>query len=609
MANAVFSFYPNPLFEREWRGRWRRLSSHGQLALLVVGAAAVLCFLVARRQFRDGQIALLSIQTVQERGLLILSGYQICGGALLAIAALLIGIVAFTGEKDAGTYEQLLLCPLGPRGIIGGKIWSGAAFLLVLQLGLLPMLMGVSALCLVPPKTALGIGVSHFLLTVQALALGLWAATQSRTIAESIARAGGVAICLAVGLAATLFFGAMLIGLAWIILSTFVSPLKALNPVLAPLVSFFGPIIVSFAGGLSGILALLPPDLFGSNLKVWPVFLGQIAGIYFLLRWTALQLRHPERQLLTGNVMPYRAIFLGRDWELSAWNLADWPLVQEPKPFWTRPPRVQNPKNGKPNSHAKRLRLVSLRWAQNLNPVFKLDVQRCLSLRTSTPESHLFLMLFLALGGSICLALGMATAVSLFQRVLTGSRADLSWMRNSYADLRVGLCYLALASGPLFAALGYVIERRSFMLHELRLTLLGTWAIWWGKFAARWIIPLFAALPGLAIVGFFADNLPETDLVSALISQSALILTVAACSVLVCLAISFHARNELTAWLWCLTWSIGWGVLWRIGPPIFSAHKAVLGGPLLLGFLVIHGILAIVCGGYLFWRLRREGFG
>ena len=173
----------------------------------------------------------------------------------------------------------------------------------------------------------------------------------------------------------------------------------------------------------------------------------------------------------------------------------------------------------------------------------------------------------------------MAGLVSL----LAGSRSDTD-LSEIYGVVRQVLCYGALASGPLFATTGYVIERRSMMLHELRLTLLSARDLWWGKFAARWCIPLVAALPGLLLLQFFADNMGERAPQFALLSEATLIFGIAAASIGVCLWLSYHAANPLAAALWCLGFAIVvGGPLWfgsqlwptlRLVSPLFTRAPA-----------------------------------
>lgn len=223
-----------------------------------------------------------------------------------------------------------------------------------------------------------------------------------------------------------------------------------------------------------------------------------------------------------------------------------------------------------------------------------LDLTRCLSLRSPDSSMVPLLLSLGALGGSFVLAVGMFLLVGWIQNALGGSRGDVSSLASTWENLHWILWWGALVCGPIWGATGYVVERRTGMLVELRLTLISARALWWGKFGARFLIPASLSLPLLAMVAFFAWNWPDKnapyEVAAALVDCWAL----AAWSLLACLWISDSTRRELSAGLWCSAFALVWGcLLWNF--PNFM-------------WTPIHLVGAILAGGHLLLRLKRLGF-
>ncbi|RYF46192.1 MAG: hypothetical protein EOO38_14610, partial [Cytophagaceae bacterium] len=177
----------NPLFEREWRGRFRRLPTHLQLALLVAAMAAIVCLGVWRIGLGPG----LSVMQWRANGRALLDGYRWLGALFFWIGALLMGTTSVSDEKSSATWEHLLLCPVGGRGLSVGKIASSAAWLLVIQIVLFPSLLVAGRCFGVTPAEIAGVMLCHLMLTVQGATLGFWGALRGRTLAEGVAESLG----------------------------------------------------------------------------------------------------------------------------------------------------------------------------------------------------------------------------------------------------------------------------------------------------------------------------------------------------------------------------------------------------------------------------------
>ena len=631
----------NPLFAVEWRGRFRRLMAFLPLAGVILAGASALYLLAGSGATRAG----LTVAQTRAQGALLLGFYQAGGALIYALMGVLVGAMAIVHEKEAGTWEHLLLCPLGAIGIVRGKISSALAFALLLQIALLPLLAALSAACFLTPGQVLWVVALHFGACAQGVTLGILGAIRARNIAGAFV--GALAWWLG-GL-----FGLLLAGvIAGTLLYVIWALLNALFETLAFGISlpggvalqmgwvwlgrhFFAPAgigIVAFAGGATGVGALL-------SLRVLTplVLAGQLIAAHFYARWSAWQLHSPDRNLLGAggtsaanysSVWPsapqsvtellrgappshmtsqsaFWAYFTAWGWHLSPRQIASFPLVEAQPVRAVKP--APKPKTAPQTPNGKRIRLIKARWLETLNPVLWLDLQRCLSLRAPGPGAQVPLLLCAALGGSMALAAGLAGLVSL----LTGGAGEAK-LGAAIGLVHGILCYLALLSGPLWGAMGYVIERRSMMLHELRLTLLSARGLWWGKFGARISIPVVAALPGLMLFQFFADNMGETAPRWALGSELLLVISIASASLGACLWLSYHAPHQLAAVLWSLGFAALWGGgVWIAGAQIW-APLAVL-SPFdttsVAACALGHGALAALAGGAIFWRLRRMGFG
>ena len=594
----------NPLFVVELRGRFRRLPAFGQLALTIAAGALLIAVLMWTSQGAPTA----SVAGLRAQGLSILLAYRLWGGLLYAFVGVLVGAMSIIGEKNAGTFEHLLLSPLRASGIVRGKVASSLAFLLMLQLALLPLLMAMGAFCLIPPAQVLWVAALHFGLSAQGVTLGVLGAARARSVTAAVASALSwwLGVLLVLGIGA--YMVALLVGLIYVLLGVVIAALAgtlgwwsvatwikvgwqwASDWLLIPL----GWGAASLAGGSLGVAALVER---GATVPL--VFVGQMLGVAYFARWAAWQLGAPDRLLLRLDYEGLHLLLTRWKWQLSPLESALFPIVESRE---TAP--IARAQTASKTKTAQRIRLVSARWLGRVNPVWWLDLQRCLSLRAPTPATQLPLLLFAALGGAFALAAGMASLASLLAQ--TGGDADLSGI---YAVTRQVLCYGALASGPLFATSGYVIERRSMMLHELRLTLLSARDLWWGKFAARWCIPVVAALPGLLLLQFFASNMKDAPRF-ALFSEAALIFGIAAASIGVCLWLSYHAPNPLAAALWCLGFAIVvGGPLW-FGNQLWPTLRAVspLFTPAPASCALIYWGAALLSCGSIAWKLRRMGF-
>ena len=631
----------NPLFAVELRGRFRRLMAFLPLAGVIIAGAVALYLLLNLANTRTG----LTVAQTRAQGALLLSFYQAGGALVYALIGVLVGAMAIVHEKEAGTWEHLLLCPLGAIGIVRGKISSALAFALLLQIALLPVLAALSAACFLTPGRVLWVVALHFGACAQGVTLGILGAIRARTIAGAFVGAvfwwlGGI-----VGLLAAFVVGGTLLYVIYALLN-------ALFEALAFGISmpggvalqlgwvwlghhFFAPVgvgILAFAGGATGVGTLL------SLGALTPLVLaGQLLAAHCCARWSAWQLHSPDRNLLgatvtsAANYSPvsrpapqsvaemflnapsphmapssaFWAYLTAWGWHLSPRQIASFPLV-EAKPVRAVKP-APKPKAAAQTPGGKRIRLIQARWLETLNPVLWLDLQRCLSLRAPGPGAQLPLLLFAALGGSMALAAGLASLVSL----LAGGAGEAK-LGQYFGIVHGTLCYLALLSGPVWGAMGYNIERRSMMLHELRLTLLSARGLWWGKFGARISIPVVAALPGLMLFQFFADNMGEAAPHWALGGELLLVISIASASLGACLWLSYHAPHQLAAVLWSLGFAALWGGgVWIAGAQIWAplAVLSPFGTAPVAACAACHGALAIGAGGAIFWRLRRMGFG
>ena len=595
----------NPLFAVEWRGRFRRLPAFAPLAGAVFAGALLLWFLIGANN-----AAMPSVFLARAQGLAILRAYRLWGGLLYAIIGVLVGAMSIVHEKNAGTFESLILCPLGARGIVRGKVCSALAFSLMIQVALLPLLAAMVAFCLLRPAQIGWVVGLHFALSAQGATLGILGAMRARTIGSAVAGALNWWMGLTMFLGTTAFFAAIFFAAIWVclamILGIFASAFgfTTTNAIVAlglkwAIAHLFpvGWALISALGGVTGLGAVAD---YGLRLP-W-ILAGQIFGIYSLARWSAWQLHSPDRDFKIADAAAFRLFFFDFRWELRPAQIARFPLAETLRAAPVES-RAATPKS----ATGKRIRLIQARWLRELNPVLWLDLQRCLSLRSPHPSAQLPLLLFAALGGSLTLAAGMAGLVSLLTQ--SSGNADVG---EFYRILHGALSYFALACGPIFASAGYVIERRSMMLHELRLTLLSARGLWWGKLAARGVIPLVGALPGLMLIQFFADNMGENAPRYALLSEGLLLMSIAAASISVCLWLSYHAPNQLAAALWCLGWAIAWGGLVWSAPAGSWAWLRVLSpiaGSSLALCTLVHAGVALGASGSILWKLRRMGFG
>ena len=601
----------NPLFAVELRGRFRRLTSFWQLALAIGAGALLLGFLMLWPQAATARVAATGgVEQLRAQGVSILLAYRLWGGLLYAFVGVLVGAMSILHEKNAGTFEHLLLSPLRARGIVRGKVASSLAFLFLLQLALLPLTMGMGALCLLKPAQILWVSALHFGGCAQGVTLGILGAVRARSIASAVANALGWWLAVVFLLGAVAYATALTLGAIYLIFNVVIGAVVEAfgwwgiaswirvswawlsQSLLIP----FGWGAASLAGGVLGAAALIEK---GATIPL--VFVGQMLGVVYFARWSAWQMGVPNRRLLPLGWEAWVLLLTRRSWQLAPLEAALFPIVE----VGDERVKFAPPKKESSTKNSGRIRLFSARRFENINPVFWLDLQRCLSLRAPSPATQLPLLLFAALGGALALAAGMAGLVSLLAN--TRSNADLSEL---YHLTRWILCYLALGCGPLFSTTGYVIERRSMMLHELRLTLLSARGLWWGKLSARWIIAIVGALPGLVLLQFFADNMRGAP-AFALLSESLLIFGIAAASIGVCLWLSYHAANPLAAALWCLAFAIiVGGPLWNGGhfwAPLQLVSPLVTLVPARCALIYV--AVAALSNGSIAWNLRRLGFG
>ncbi|RYX86667.1 hypothetical protein EON83_00360 [bacterium] len=618
----MFSF--NPLFEREWRGRFRPLTSHLQLALIVAILAALVCFGVWRGAFTTGA----TVTQWRMEGRALLDGYCWLGALVFWSGALLIGATSVSDEKAHSTWEHLLLCPVGGRGLAVGKIASGAAWLLIIQIVLLPPLLVAGRCFGVTPTEIAAVMLSHLILTVQGATLGFWGALRAETllngIAEAMAAIGRILMqCLLVAFIS----GWVLMMIGIVMRALFGLPIPGLNalfkavwPTILLVLFFIGQVLGSLVSGFVGVgVALRAFHAVGDLLMPLPLIAGQLLSIALFVKWSAWAIDHPTRDFWGVTPTGYqhkindhlRVLYRVWSWELTNHQLNAFPIWERreaPNKFQAVLPTLEQafgqlqiprptPKanDAKARTSTKRLRApVSRRW-QELNPVLWLDLTRCLSLRSPDSAMLPILLAIGALGGSMLLAVSLFLLVGWIQNSFGSSRGDVSSMATTWGQLHWMLTWSALACGPLWGAMGYVIERRTGMLIELRLTLITALEMWVGKFAARFGIFATLSVPLLSLVAFFAWNWPNKnasfEVASALLSSWSL----GAWSVCACLWLSDSCRRDLSAALWSGSFGLGWGLLlWNF--PAFS-------------WLPLHIIGATLAGGHLLWRLKRLGFG
>ena len=423
---------PNPLFEREWRGRFRRFNSFAQIALLALGVAVPLWW---TSQFFAPNAA--SIEQIRATGLRFLAFYRIGGGALIFLLALLLGAVSVASEKTAGTFEQILLCPLRASEIMRGKMASGAAFLLLLQMAIWPFVLALGAAFYLPLLAIAGVIFAHFLAALLGLTLGILGALRRETVQNAFAGAFGFLLqlfFLSLASVIVIRIGALIIYVFVAIALIFLrhSELNGIFGWIQFLPNFwteFGAwaqiaetrTILPFFAGVCG---------FGLGMETSiPVVLGVLASCTAGFRLAIWQLRYPDREFLAmrdlsqmnnaGLTLNERSARRWKVWirvwreELSPRELELFEIVSQSAPpknfaFQNRDPNAKSDKNQRGNG---RLRLFSGRRFQNLNPVFALDLARCLSLRSPNPKAQLPLLLFAALGGSLAFSVGLLTLV------------------------------------------------------------------------------------------------------------------------------------------------------------------------------------------------------
>ena len=698
----------NPLFEREWRGRFRRPTPFVQLGALVGVLGAVLLVFV----WRAGFAAVPSALSWRAGGKTLLDIYRVAAGLILWGGALLLGNVSVSDEKTGGTWEHLLLCPVGGRGLCAGKIASGAAFLGVLQLVLLPVLLLAGQCFGVAPSEIAGVMLSHLLLTIQGGALGFWGALRGQSLNEGLLESL-VAIGRVVAQTAL-----VLVVASWVVVllgSALVAAI-ALSPVGVgmilrwALVAFFALLfwavggLISFVAGVTGVGVLAQSLHFaGLSLSTFWLWAGQLAGAGLFLKWSAWEVEYPTREfwgeaavswptnkhrlsadttqmppkqiiralsvahprssvgmvparktgappLFGSAISPayrpaplpqssplpaprppvqvsssfnqaalsspqarafvpapgrLRVLYGDWSWHLSPRQLAAFrvkerrearPKSSEMLPTWEQTwgaPAEKGVNPDKPKA-VRRMRAPISRRFQDINPVLWLDLSRCLSLRS--PDSSMIPVLLTcgALGGAFVLAVGLFLFVGWIQNLLGGASGDVSSLETTWNNLHWALRWGALAFGPLWGATGYVVERRTGMLVELRLTLLSARAVWWGKFAARFGIFAALSLPLLAMTAFFAANWPGKNAVAEVTAATISSWGLASWSLLVCLLISDSCRKELAAGLWCMVFGLSWGLLGWNYPAFFWAPLCFAG--------------ALLAGMWLLLRLRRLGF-
>ncbi len=613
---------PGPLFEREWRERFRRFPSH----LWLGGLVSVFALLVCLGAYRAALNPDLPALSWRAGGRALLDLYRWAGGLGFWSGALLLGATSVSDEKTASTWEHLLLCPIGGRGLAVGKIASGAAYLVALQLALLPVLL-VAASCFgASPLEIGGVMLSHLLLTIQGATLGLWGALRGQSLLDGLEHSlGGIGRILMQTVLLLVFASCVVIPLG----AAFAAATKLSAVSLAVFfkwvsVAFIGAMLLvgqaflSFVAGVTGLGVGAQSIREANEFLLAPcIWAGQLMGVALFLKWSVWEIDNPTRDfwgVTDARVRDHvpndhlHVLYRVWSWTLSPAQLAAFPIKERREPLikahnllptWEQtfiPSPAPPPTKEAPKKNTNRMRApVSRRW-QELNPVLWLDLTRCLSLRS--PDSNMVPILFTvaALGGSLLLAISLFLLVGWVQNgVLGGPRADVSSLVSTWNDLHWTLRWGALACGPLWGATGYVVERRTGMLVELRLTLISARAMWLGKFLSRFGIFALLSLPMLAFVAFFACNWPDKngayEVASALVSSWAL----AAWSCLACLWLSDSSRKELASALWCGAFAISWGVLlWNF--PTF-------------GWTPVHLFGATLAGGHLLWRLKRLGFG
>ncbi|MCX7789254.1 MAG: ABC transporter permease [Chloroflexaceae bacterium] len=207
---------------------------------------------------------------------------------------------AISREYERGTFEMLLLTPVPPLQFVIGKLATGLAFLLLLQLaaapvfGLVALFGGVTALDLARVAAVL------FATMVTGCIFGLFCSALTRSTY------GAALLCYA--LLITLIGGSLFAASVWSLINAMRAPppaFVALNPLSAmgsALVTAQPP-VVSLAGGLRPLALLIPLTRGVANLgdlsDAVPLYRATAvlyAGVSLLLLWATLHLALPRRR-------------------------------------------------------------------------------------------------------------------------------------------------------------------------------------------------------------------------------------------------------------------------------------------------------------------------
>ena len=171
----------NPIIVREVRARWRTWGSPILLLLLLSALALAMSASysdqMGREHLTDGGFTHRVANRSGREIFIILSFIQ--AGAWMLLAPVLTAM-NIAGERERGLLESLQLSPLRPRQIIGGKLFSAVAFILLTSLVTLPIIGLTFLMGGVSPGEFFGVFALHGSVAVAGASLGMFFSSRSR---------------------------------------------------------------------------------------------------------------------------------------------------------------------------------------------------------------------------------------------------------------------------------------------------------------------------------------------------------------------------------------------------------------------------------------------
>ncbi len=257
--------------------------------------------------------------------------------ALTVFLSPAITLNAISHEYERGAFEMLLLTPVPPLQFVIGKLVTGLAFLLLLQLAVAPVFAVVTLFG--------GVTVADITRVAGILMITMLAGSVFGLFCSALTRQTYSAVLLCYAVLFTLIGGTLFAASVWSLVNgmqlappVFVvaNPLSAMGAAL----SEAQPPVVSFTGGLRPLALLIPLTRGVANLggvgvtdsvPLYRATAVLYAGVSLLLLWATLHLALPRRRwrltsvdavvallLLGGLVLAYGF----RDWWLAGLGVA-----------------------------------------------------------------------------------------------------------------------------------------------------------------------------------------------------------------------------------------------------------------------------------------------